>query len=127
MDSWLTQVGDATNIDEILSAVQSHIERVADTSKPGELRFCLDSFDPFFDILDAEERVEFISTLFEYVDEYNGVMHVHVPPFVNPELINTLVPAIDAIVKTRESESGGVEQSWSLIDSKTKTDWFPLD
>ncbi|WP_435098058.1 DUF7504 family protein [Halarchaeum sp. P4] len=126
---WYDEVADLTDLETLFATVHEHIERVVagDRGAPGELRFCLDSIDPFFDAVPEETLFRFVHLLTSAIRDARGMGHFHTSAGAHDVTVATLEPLFDATVYVESQPDGTVEQRWVLTESGLSTDWFELD
>ncbi len=125
-DDWCSRVDALDDLPRIVDLVAAHLDRVApDDPGPGDVRFCLDALDPFFDALDGDSRFRLVHALAGSVRSVRGMGHVHVAGAVAERDRRTLDPVFDATVRV-ESGDDGHRHRWRLHDSGYATEWLPL-
>lgn len=125
---WYDAVDDLTDLETLFATARAHIDRVVGDGPvaPGELRFCLDSIDPFFDAVPEEVLFRFVHLLTSAVRDARGMGHFHTSASAHHVTVSTLQPLFDATVYVDASGSTP-EQRWVLTETGRETDWFALD
>ncbi|MGB9963855.1 hypothetical protein [Halobacterium sp. CBA1126] len=130
LGEWYERVDDPTDFAALTTAVTDAFDRVAATAdNPGELRFCVDGLDPFFDAvrsgdLDEERLFRFLHLLASSVRDADGMGHFHVSASADDDLLATVEPLFDATLSVETDDGGTARQRWRLHDSGRVTDWF---
>lgn len=126
--AWYSAVEDLGDADELYRQIDAHLTRVAeDAESPSEVRFCIDSLDPFFDAMPEETLFHFLHAVTSRVREERGLGHTHIAAGVDPDAIATIEPLFDATIYVERTEDDTIKQRWHLHDSGQVTDWFTLD
>lgn len=126
-DVWYTPIDAVTAVDRILSATTAQIDRLAEDTDPGELRVCLDGLTPLVHLWSADEMDAFLDGFLAKIKEVDAVGHVHVTSFLDLDVVESILPKFDVLLRLRESPGGEVEQRWCFTDTNYRTDWFRLD
>jgi len=126
---WYDELDDITDLGTLVSLVREHLDRVLgdDRGTPGELRFCMDSIDPFFDAVPEDVLFRFVHLLTSAVRDTRGMGHFHTSAGAGNVAVATIEPLFDATLLVETAPDGTVEQRWHLADSDLETDWFVLD
>ncbi|GAA0292515.1 DUF7504 family protein [Halarchaeum salinum] len=123
---WYDAVDTLDDLSALYTTVEDHIRRVADgDTDPGEVRFCLDALDPFFDAVETETLFRFVHLLTSTVRDVDGMGHVHTASDPRRDPVATLEPLFDATVYI-DADTECVRQRWELTDAGIETDWFPI-
>lgn len=127
VDDWYDRVDSLTDFDALFDVTKQALDRVAvDADGPGELRFCLDGLDPFFDVVEEDDEAlfRFLHLVSSAVREVDGMGHFHASSNVAEERLATVEPLFDATLSIEATSSGSVRQRWRLHESGRVTDWF---
>lgn len=118
---------DVSDLSALTRRVAGHVRRLAPADpEPGELRFCLDSLDPFLDAVDDSALFRFVHVLAGLVRGMKGLGHVHVAES-SLAAVEHLRPLFDATVRVRTDADGTARQHWTVHESGTETDWLPVE
>lgn len=124
--AWYTRVDRLRDTRALGEQAIRHLTRLAaDDLEPATVRFCLESLDPFFDVLSADERIDLLDCLTGAVRQIRGLGHVHVSTAIPEASLVGLLPLFDATVRLR-TDSGDVRQRWHIHETDYRTDWLPL-
>lgn len=125
---WYEAVDDLSDLEALSESFLDHLERIEPTNPaPGEVRFCLDSIDPFFDAVGEEELFRFVHLLTSEIRERKGMGHVHATATIGDPVLATLEPLFDATIYVDVGPEGHAKQRWRLHEADLLTDWFALD
>lgn len=125
--AWYSRVETLSDLSMLLMDVEIQLSRVAPADPgPGEVRFCLDSLDPFVDAVDRSALFRFLHVLAGLVRGAGAVGHVHVAPGTLTD-VSDLRPVFDAHLEARMEADGSCRQRWTLHESGVETDWLPVD
>lgn len=126
--AWYSSVDDLGDADALFRQIDDHLTRVSEEAEsPSEVRFCIDSLDPFFDAMPEETLFRFLHAVTSRVREERGLGHCHIAAGVDPDAVATIEPLFDATIYVEATDDGTVKQRWQLHDSGQVTDWFVLE
>lgn len=126
--AWYTKAEDLSDADTLYRQIDEHVTRVsADADAPSEVRLCIESLDPFFDVMPEATLFRFIHAVTSRVRAERGLGHYHIAADVDPAAIATIEPLFDATIYVEMADDGTVRQRWQLHDSGQITDWFVLE
>ncbi|MFB6253399.1 MAG: hypothetical protein ABEI06_02190 [Halobacteriaceae archaeon] len=124
---WYTEIQEMTDLPAITEAVQTHLEHFQQ-QKPNssEVRFCLESIDPYVDALEEEALFRFLLLLTASIRNINGIGHHHVSTAVPYQTRKLIQPLYDATIEVKR-ETGHLRQRWRLHDAGIETHWMPVE
>lgn len=126
--AWYSSLDDLGDADALFRQIDDHLNRVSEEAEsPSEVRFCIDSLDPFFDAMPDETLFRFLHAVTSRVREERGLGHCHIAAGVDPDAVATIEPLFDATIYVESTDEGTVKQRWQLHDSGQVTDWFVLE
>lgn len=125
---WYESIDDLSDLEALFESFRTHLERIEPAAPaPGEVRFCLDSIDPFFDAVDEEELFRFVHLVTSAIRERRGMGHFHATATIGNPVLSTIEPLFDATIYVDVGPDGEPKQRWRLHEHDLLTDWFTLD
>ncbi|MFB6187162.1 MAG: hypothetical protein ABEI86_09895 [Halobacteriaceae archaeon] len=124
---WYTEIQEMTDLPAIIEAVQAHLE-FFQQQKPNssEVRFCLESIDPYVDALNEEALFRFLFLLTASIRNINGIGHHHVSTAVPYQTRKLIQPLYDATIEVKR-EADHLQQRWQLHEANIETHWMPVE
>ena len=130
---WYTAFEDLNDLQELVRSIESHFARFADlaeSTRLGEIRLCLESLDPILDgntVTGDDEIGTFLHSVTALVREYHAIGHFHVAAGLADDIRASIEPFFDATVRVRTTDGGTNQHQWTLHDDEIDTGWLPLE
>ncbi|HKJ59982.1 MAG TPA: hypothetical protein VKA37_12185 [Halobacteriales archaeon] len=124
---WYSEVADLRDLPTVLRQAGRHLERLTPPDPgPGDVRFCLESLDPFFDEVSTDHLLRFVHLLTATIRRLGGLGHFHVAAGTADHDVRVLEPLFDATVTVRADDELRAHR-WTIHETGYETDWLPLD